>query len=80
MDEILSRPDRYETDNEILARRQKQIDYGKNTDGYKTYMNQIPRFVTESGGAFVIIRKVCNNPENDSFVIPGIGILFNADS
>ncbi|GFW66298.1 oocyte-specific histone RNA stem-loop-binding protein 2 [Trichonephila clavipes] len=34
----------YETDPCVLERRQKQIDYGKNTKGYKLYLQAIPKF------------------------------------
>uniref|UniRef100_A0A1Q3EVT4 Putative histone rna hairpin-binding protein n=1 Tax=Culex tarsalis TaxID=7177 RepID=A0A1Q3EVT4_CULTA len=37
------RPIEYEKDIEILVRRQKQIDYGKNTLGYENYLRQVPK-------------------------------------
>lgn len=34
-----------ETDTAMLARRQKQIDFGKNTNGYDNYVAKIPRYL-----------------------------------
>lgn len=37
------KPIEYEKDMAILERRQKQIDYGKNTLGYENYLKQVSR-------------------------------------
>ncbi|XP_067144080.1 histone RNA hairpin-binding protein-like [Centruroides vittatus] len=34
----------YENDPKVLRRRQKQIDFGKNTIGYQKYLKAIPKF------------------------------------
>ncbi|GIY83663.1 oocyte-specific histone RNA stem-loop-binding protein 2 [Caerostris darwini] len=40
---------RFETDPVVLQRRQKQISYGKNTKGYKLYLEAVPKNKRRSG-------------------------------
>uniref|UniRef100_A0A452J320 Histone RNA hairpin-binding protein RNA-binding domain-containing protein n=1 Tax=Gopherus agassizii TaxID=38772 RepID=A0A452J320_9SAUR len=37
------------TDETILQRRQKQIDYGKNTVGYQHFLQQVPKAARQPG-------------------------------
>ncbi|KAG7282701.1 hypothetical protein CRUP_017627 [Coryphaenoides rupestris] len=40
-------PTNTETNAAVLKRRQKQIQYGKNTSGYQNYLQQIPKHLRD---------------------------------
>uniref|UniRef100_A0A673IZU6 Uncharacterized LOC107715421 n=1 Tax=Sinocyclocheilus rhinocerous TaxID=307959 RepID=A0A673IZU6_9TELE len=42
-------PSQFETNEAVLKRRQKQIQYGKNTCGYQNYVQQVPKCLRVPG-------------------------------
>jgi hypothetical protein len=44
-----------EVDEEVVLRRQKQIDYGKNTLEYKRYTEMIPKYALQIMISYLLV-------------------------